>query len=145
MSQLEKLKTEYPKNFIRRTIGIIVCFSPIVLLVFSLINSFIDLEQRPFAAVGFMIAGLFFAIINFYLSFIRPRRLLRRHGSLEGISNISGIPLIGTILVIFGGAFGVGAIGTALLGLLVLALDTGGAPWFLISTWRDSSFWDSSR
>ncbi|GHT90078.1 hypothetical protein AGMMS49545_02390 [Betaproteobacteria bacterium] len=135
----------HPKNYLRRAIGVVLCFSPLALLLTSTIAAFAGSERHPFAAVGFIIVALFFAVLNFYLSFIRPWRLLRQHGSLEGIPHVSGFPIIGTILVLLGGVFGFGAIGTALLGIVALAFDTGGAPWFLIATWRDSSLWDSPQ
>jgi hypothetical protein len=56
--------------------------------------------------------------------------------------NVSGIPLIGTLLVVFGGIIDFGDGRTAVLGLGVLALDTGGSLWFLIATWREHSLWD---
>lgn len=90
-------------------------------------------------------AALLVAMLNFYLSSIRPLLLIRRHGSLEGIPHVSGFPLAGTVLVLLGGLFGFGAWGTALFGLLALVLDTGGLPWFLISTWGDSSMWDAGK
>ena len=134
-----------PRNYALRALGIVLCFSPFALLGASVIAAVAGSAREPFAAVGFIGVALFFAVLNFYLSFIRPWGLIRRHGSLDGIPHVSGFPIIGTILVLLGGSLGFGAIGTSLLGLVALALDTGGAPWFLIATWRDSSFWDSPQ
>jgi len=92
-----------------------------------------------------MISAMFIAVANFYFSFIRPWLLIRRHGSLDGIPHVSGAPIVGTLLVLLGGVFGFGAICTSLIGILALTLETGGAPWFLIATWRDASLWDSSK
>lgn len=134
-----------PKNYTRRTVGAVLCLSPLALLVCSAIAVLTGTERQSFAAVGFIVAALFFALLNFHLSFVRPRMLLQRYGSLDGIRHVSGIPIIGTILVLLGGIFGFGSLGTALLGIAALALDTGGSPWFLIATWRDSSLWDATR
>lgn len=92
-----------------------------------------------------MAAALLVAMMNFYLSWIRPLLLIRRHGSLEGIHLASGFNGGGTVLVVIGSLFGFGASGTALLGLIALVLDTGGLPWFLIGTWGDSSMWDAGK
>jgi len=81
-------------------------------------------------------------LINFHLAFIRPWLHIRRHGSMEGLRNVSGIPLIGTLLVVLGGISGFGDWRAATIGLIALAIDTGGLPWFLIAAWRDQSFWD---
>jgi hypothetical protein len=133
-----------PTNYRRRAIGLALCFSPLVLLLCSVFVALAGNERRPFSAIGFVVAALFFAIVNFHLSFFRPWWLRRRHG-LEAIPHVSGLPIVGTVLVLLGGTLGFGAIGTALFGLVAVALDTGGAPWFLIATWRDSSLWDSRK
>ena len=139
------MSVELPKNYIRRTIGVLICFIPIVLLVSSVIYSIIGIAQRPFASIGFMIAALFVAVFNLYLSFICPWWRYRKHGSLAAIQHASVAPLVGTLLVILGGIFGFGAIGSAMVGLLAVVLDIGGLPWFLVCTWRDSSVWDAPR
>lgn len=135
----------HPTNYPRRAIGLVLCFSPLILLFCSIFVALAGSDRRPFGAIGFVVAALFFAVLNFHLSFVRPWWLRRSHGSLEAVRHVSGLPMVGTILVLLGGAFGFGAIGTALIGLVAVALDTGGAPWFLIATWRDSSFWDSRK
>ena len=89
-----------------------------------------------------MLAAALLAGLNFYLSFIRPRIFRLLHGSMDGFRHVSGIPIIGTVLVVLGALFGFGAVGSALLGLACIGFDTGGSVWFLICTWRDSSLWD---
>jgi hypothetical protein len=42
-----------------------------------------------------------------------------------------------------GALFSFGAVGTALIGICAFALDTGGTGWFVVSTWRDRSLWDT--
>ena len=89
-----------------------------------------------------MLAAALLAALNFYLSFIRPLVFRRLHGSMTGFRHVSGIPMVGTVLAVFGALFGFGAAGSALLGLACIGIDTGGSVWFLVCTWRDRSFWD---
>lgn len=89
-------------------------------------------------------AALLVAALNFHLSFVRPWWHRRRHGGVETLRHVSGIPVVGTVLVLLAGVLGQGALGTTVIALLALVLDTGGAPWFLVATWRDTSFWDAS-
>ena len=93
-----------------------------------------------------MFAAAIFACINFYYSFFRPLwqfHVLRT--PKEKYKHISGIPLIGSLLVLLGGIFSFGAMGTAIFGLIVYAIDTGGIIWFIINTWKDHSLWDSKK
>lgn len=61
---------------------------------------------------------------------------------MEGYRFVSGIPVIGTFCVVLGGLVSFGEIVSALLGLIAMAIDTGGSVWFLIATWQDPSLWD---
>jgi hypothetical protein len=133
------------RNWVRRSVGIAVCGSPIALLVCSFIAGFRDGQRNTFAFVWFAVAALIVAAVNVYLSFVRPWLLLCRLGSLEGIRHVSGFPVVGTVFATISGILGFGAAGTALVGLVAMALDTGGAPWFLASTWRQSDLWDTPR
>ena len=131
-----------PTNYARRAFGASLAFSPLLLLLASLVVGIIRSQQPSFAAVGFMIGAAAFAILNFHLSFIRPRLYLFRHGSMDGYRFVSGLPIVGTVLAILGAFFGFGAIGSAIIGIAAFALDTGGSGWFVVATWRDHSFWD---
>lgn len=129
-------------NYARRSLGILICLTPVALLVGSLLSAS---RTAPIGhSLGSVLIGLGIATagLNFYLSFIRGLVHRLRHGSLEGYRHVSGIPLIGTLFVVAGGIAGFGWRDTSIAGLAATALDTGGAPWFLISTWRDASFWD---
>ena len=66
-----------------------------------------------------------------------------RHGSIDSYRQVSGIPLVCTLLVVVGGILGFGGVAVALAGIAVMLVDTGGSLWFLLATWRDSSFWDT--
>jgi len=63
-------------------------------------------------------------------------------GSLDAYKFVSGIPIIGTVVVVVGTLLGFGTLLCTTLGLLAVALDTGGSVWFLVATWRDASLWD---
>jgi uncharacterized RDD family membrane protein YckC len=118
-------------------------FSPLLLLLVSLIVGASQRRHAVFAAVGFITAGAVVAVLNFYLSFIRPRIYWSRHGSKDGYRFVSGMPIIGTVLTLLGAVFGFGAVGIAVVGIGAFALDTGGSGWFVVLTWRDRSFWDA--
>ena len=82
-----------------------------------------------FAVMAVAVAGL-----NVYLSFIAPWRYERETGSVEGYRSMSGLPAIGGFFVLFAGALIPASpmVGAGLL--LVYVADTGGLPWFFIST-----------
>lgn len=131
------------KNIARRSIGVLLGLLPVLLLAASIIVGMQDAHFGPGSAMGFMIAAGLIAIVNFYLSFVRGWLHVKRHGSSDGYRHVSGFPGIATILVIVGVLLGFGEISTALLGIGVMSIDTGGSVWFLFSTWRDRSFWDA--
>jgi hypothetical protein len=89
-----------------------------------------------------MIVAMFIAAPNFYLSFIRPYVFHRKGGSFDDYKHVSGIPIVGTVVIVIGAILGFGSTLCAVLGLVAMALDTGGSVWFLIATWRDRSLWD---
>ena len=133
-------------NIVRRSIGIALCFSPVVLLVASLVCGKASRSDRFLSlslSLGFAVLGLLIGILNAHLSFFRPWLYRLRQGSMEGYRFVSGLPLIGTLFVAVAGVFGFGAVPTAVVGLIALTLDTCGLPWLLIATWHDVSMWDA--
>ena len=139
------MNQEIKLNLPRRTMGVVLGLLPLLLLVTSIVYG--STHSRPkFAAVGWMLAAAIFACINFYYSFFRPLwQFYVLRTSKEKYKHVSGIPLIGSILMIIGGLLSFGAIGSAILGLVVYAFDTGGIIWFIIHTWKDHSLWDSKK
>lgn len=129
-------------NLTRRAFGVMLAFSPLALSIASLAIGIIKGQQSSFAGVGFVIGAAVMAAHNFYLSFVRPYLFRIRCGSMDGFRFVSGVPIVGSILVVLGALFGFGAVGTALIGIIVFLLDTGGSGWIVIATWRDRSFWD---
>ncbi len=99
-------------------------------------------QRSPTSGLGWTLAALMLGLFNSYLSFVWPHVFRWRHGSLEQYRHVSGVPGLGTILVVVGGLLGFGSVVTASVGLAAILLDTGGSFWFLLTTWKDSSFWD---
>ena len=132
-----------PTNYKRRSFGVVLALLPLALLFASVIVGVTHSQQSHLAAVGVMIAAAVVAAVNFHLSFIRPRLYSLRRGSMDGYRHVSGIPIIGTLLLSIGAMLGFGAVGSALIGIGAFALDTGGSVWFVIATWHDHSFWDT--
>jgi hypothetical protein len=129
-------------NYVRRGIGVLICGSPIWLAVVSGVMSFY--HSRPIAGgwnYFFILAGLI-APFNLYLSFIRPWLYRWKHQSMEGYRFISGIPGIGTILVILGLLACFQDLPSAIIGVVITIFDCGGLPWFLVFTWRQKDMWD---
>lgn len=129
--------------YVRRTIGACICLSPLALSAASIVKSY-GANHADFTAVAFAVGAFALGALNFYLSFIRLWWINRRRGSLDGISNVSGIPMVGTLLVLASMLFGFGSFGTSVIALCSVLLDTGGASWFLVATWHDKSLWGAS-
>ena len=123
---------------VRRVLGITICFSPVALAVWSL---FVPRRPTWWAALIPLALGASIGSLNLYLSWIRPWIYRLRNHSLEGYRYASGAPVIGTVLVTLALLAGVGSKLIAAAGLLVLTIDTGGLPWFLVQTWSDKSLW----
>ncbi|CAN5394180.1 hypothetical protein BH09MYX1_BH09MYX1_60280 [soil metagenome] len=65
-------------------------------------------------------------------------------GGLRGYRHVSGVPGIGSLLVVLGTVVGYGSVVCSIVGLIAVLADTGGSLWFLIATWHDGSMWDRS-
>lgn len=116
-------------TFVWRGLGVLVGCIPIAILVASLLGD----GGSSTAGLVVMLIALAIAALNSSLALRREER------------NVSGVPLIGTILVVVGGIVGFGSLACAVLGLVAYALDTGGIPWFVFATWRDDSLWSSTE
>ena len=129
-------------NYRRRFIGLVVCLAPVLLLVASLAFG-LSWQRSLTSGLGWTFAAAVLGLFNFHLSFVRPLLFRWRYGSLEQYRHVSGVPVFGTLLVLVGGLLGFGAVITASVGLVAILLDTGSPFWFLLATWKDSSFWDA--
>ncbi len=128
-------------NYIRRTIGAAICLAPVVLLLASVVVGLAHPRESGLG-VGLSLSGLLVGSCNLYLAVIRPSLYIWRHGSTEGLRNVSPLPLLGTLLVVTGEIVGFGDWRCAAVGMAALAIDFGGLPWFLVGTWNDRSLWD---
>lgn len=132
-------------NVARRTFGAALGFAPLALLLTSVIWGLTHSARPRFAGWGWLIPGLLIAALNAYLSFVRPvlfQLATRAQTPRPRYRHVSGFPLVGTLLLTAAALASVGAVGTGLLGIGALVIDTGGTAWFVIATWRDRSLWD---
>lgn len=131
-------------NYLRRGLGAVVAFAPVVLLVVSLVSALTRGDKHHPGGVAVVIFALAIGVLNFYLSFLRGLLYRRANGSLDGYRHVSGLPMVGTLVVVVGALMGFGSALCAALGLLAVGIDPGGSVWFLIATWKDASLWDRS-
>jgi hypothetical protein len=135
----------YRTSYFRRGIGILVGGSPVLLLGASGVRAVTTGRHPSAAALAMLLVGIAIAAMNFYLSFIRPRLFYRAHGSLDAYKFVSGVPMLGTLVVVIGTVLGFGTLLCTVLGLFAVVLDTGGSVWVLVATWRDVSLWDVAQ
>jgi hypothetical protein len=83
------------------------------------------------SAVLLTIGGLICAL-NFYLSFVRVPMLRWMGRSIE-TKHTSGVPLIGSVLVILAWVAGLDFAGAQIVAWLLVLIDTGGPHWFIFS------------
>lgn len=129
-------------NPIPRSVGITLCSLPALFALASV------LWPRPVSptqeGVGLVLVGIagLIAGLNLYLLYLRPWHYRRCQGAGEGYRFVSGLPIVGNLLVVGGCfvAFGSGLVGSC--GLLVALADPDGLAWFPIRTWRYTSLWD---
>jgi hypothetical protein len=129
-------------NYLRRALGVVICLAPAGVLVASLVCG-LRSGDGPTTALGAAVLGVLLGVLNLHLTFLRPLLYLLRHGSTEGLKNVSVVPLIGTLLALAAGTCAFGDPYSASAGLLTLVIDTGGLPWLPIWTWGDRGFWDA--
>ncbi len=129
------------RALLRRRVAVLICLAPVALVAISLGIGLCGSQSR-FSGIGWMGVGAGIGVINQWFTYGRP--LLHLAGGRErgAYGHSSGIPMVGTLMTVMAATFGFGALWTAALGLFVLAIDTGGSPWFLVATWNDESLWD---
>lgn len=139
--------TEASRNWRRRGLGLVVAAAPVLLAVLSLIEALRATVGPPASlsmviAVGFLIVAIWIAWRNFYTSFLRyPLLKLLRATTIR---NVLGYPVVGTLAALVALLLGFGSLPISALALVVLAIDTGGAPWFVACTWRSRELWDGA-
>jgi hypothetical protein len=130
-----------PRNYRRRTLAVALCLSPVAVLAASIIYGATCGTGLTWGLAPVLVAALL-AVLNLHLSFTRPLLYRRKHGSMAGYHFVSGVPLVGTALILAGVLPCFGDVVTASAGLGALVVDTLSPPWFLVTTWSDSSLWD---
>jgi hypothetical protein len=129
-------------SYIRRGVGVVVAFAPVLLVVASLVSALTRGSEQHTSGLAVVLVALVIGALNFHLSFVRRLLYRRATGSLDGYRHVSGLPMVGTVVVTVGTLMGFGSALCAALALLAVAIDTGGSVWFLIATWKDTSLWD---
>lgn len=135
------------RNWRRRGLGLVVAAAPVILAALSLSVALRTAVGPPASlsmviAVGFLIVAIWIALRNFYTSFFRYPLLKLLRAST--IPNVSGYPVVGTLAALASLLLGFGSLPISALALVVLAIDTGGAPWFVACTWRSRELWDEA-
>jgi hypothetical protein len=90
-----------------------------------------------------LLLGGFTCLVNFYLSFIRYPLFRAFGGEQRDWRWKSGFPLVGSLLVgiaWIGWLRGLGSSTVDVFALVLVALDTGGLHWFILSTAYDAVF-----
>ena len=128
---------QYLKSKSKCAIGVLLAIGPFLLGIVSLYCS-LDPPFRE-VAIWLMALGFLVAVLNFYLSYIRPA-LLRLRGNTD-FKSVSGFPCIGTIAICFSLLLGFGDNYISIAALTALAIDTAGIPWFVFCTWNDKGMW----
>lgn len=131
------------RRYVHRAVGLFAGFAPALFLVASLACGVRVRHATPIAGLALALLALAIGAMNTHLARIRPWWHFRRHhGSRESYRHISAVPLFATALATVGGGVGFGSAVVAVLGLIAIALDTGGPAYFVVVTWRDASLWD---
>jgi len=122
--------------------GIVLCSLPVWLAIVSIALSFHHSRLAGTTGYILLVGAGAIALLNLYLSSLRPWLYHKKHKSMDGYNYVSGIPGLGTMAVIAAVLFNFQHLLTGILAICILIADTGGLPWFLIMTWKDSSLWD---
>jgi hypothetical protein len=140
---LHSSKRRWRTNYSLRAIGLTFSVGPIVVNMASgLYAVWCGPSVRLTVGVVILALALAIAAVNFYLTFIRTTLYKRQHGSLAGQRTVLPLPILCTLLGIIGSTVGFGSIACAMMGVLAMLLDTGGAGWYAFLTWDSPEFWD---
>ena len=120
-----------------------MCLSPVLLVLSSFARGLAE-PHPPLPGLAWMGVAAAVGLLNLWYSFGRWWLHVKRGRAPETFRHSTGVPGLGTLLVVLGCCVSFGSIATAALGLAVLAMDTGGTPWFLAATWKDESLWSGA-
>jgi hypothetical protein len=133
------------RNF-RPLLVILSLASPVAITLISDANGLLKSQNGDTIWFSWLLIGIggSISVFNLYLCVGRPSLYARRNkGSMVGYRNVSGIPLVGSVLVSLGALFSWGQLGIACSGMVVLAADVGGSPFAAFALWGDKSFWEA--
>ena len=99
----------YRTSYLRRGIGVLGCGAPVLLLVASMVSVVIAGDRPDTIGSVTMVVAIAIAALNFYLSAVQRLVFRRRNGSLDGYKHISGLPGIGSLVVVAGAVVGFGS------------------------------------
>ena len=96
--------------------------------------------QYPKVGYGVFVLGAIVSGANMYTSFLRYPVHLVLGKSRDSYKYVSGLPLIGG-LVLIGAWLLPPSLWLCLATALLMLLDTGGIFWVVVTVWSDPSFW----
>jgi hypothetical protein len=96
--------------------------------------------QYPKVGYGIFVLGAIVSVANMYTSFLRYPVHLVLGKSRDSYKYVSGLPLIGG-LVLIGAWLLPPSLWLSLATALLMLLDTGGIFWVVVTVWSDPSFW----
>jgi hypothetical protein len=134
---------QVPRNRLRRTLGILSCQVPVLVALACALWPVTPEPARAGAGLVLVVLAGLTAVFNLWLALIRPWLHWWRHGSRAGLRPVSGLPVLGTLLLVCGclTAFGSPVVGG--LALFAALIDPDGLPWVPVHTWHDASLWDA--
>lgn len=97
--------------------------------------------QYSTVGIAIFMPGAVVCIANMYTSFLRYPVHLLLGKSRDSYKYVSGLPLIGG-LVLIGAWLLPQNIWLSSATTLLMLLDTGGISWFVVTIWSDPTFWD---
>ena len=116
-------------DFVFLTISLVVVIAtPYMVVKNHFLTGEIEQYSRVSSVIGHVILALLSLVVitNIYLFFIRPWRYKVKHGSLNNYQNISGIPLVGTVLVFLAALFLPPSITYGVVLMFLFLADVGG-------------------
>jgi len=130
---------------LRKSIGVLAGLLPFGIILLSfLIEWRVRFPLADTLGYTLFILGGLVSVLNFYLSFLRYPIHAFFKGDMEEYQHASGLPLVGGLsyLSLF---FIEQSMLISISALVLLLIDTGGVPWFILSVWKDNSFWNTSE
>jgi hypothetical protein len=138
---------------IRRLAAVIIALIPFVCAWSGSIANYLGYHRKSifFKAldfyhiipIGALVLGGFIIICNVCL-LIHPLIYKLRHGSMDGYKHDSGIPLVGTLLILFYSIIKFPQAEMSIYLTIFLLADMTGPLWFVIFTWKDKSLWEGN-